>query len=92
MMIRLTTQRFIEVRKTVAEHIERCRGEGLCLACKRPLCGDVTRGVHSRCYHATMRAIRAGKTTMADRIRNGKLAPCASAGRRASNPVSVECN
>lgn len=90
MRIAVQTYRFVEVKQAVQKRIEKAKAKNLCLACLQPLDDTrVIRGCHERCYRATLRAVVAGKTTIADRIAEGKLAD-ESKVRAVSNPVTVE--
>lgn len=80
------------MRKSAKERIERCIREGLCAACLQPF-EEGERSIrlnHVRCYHATRRAIKAGKTTDEERIAEGKILRSQEGGRRPSNPVSID--
>ena len=63
----------------------------ICLACGQPIvAGRVTRGNHHSCYSAQCRQVKAGSETWASLVRRGKALKKGKAGRRPSNPVSVE--
>lgn len=90
MIVEVFTKRLVTVKREAKERIEKCQREGLCLACMEPLGdGPLLRGVHQACYHATFRAVRAGKTTWEQRVAEGKAGQPRS-GRKPTNPVSAE--
>lgn len=90
MQIAIKETRWIEVRKIALERLQKCERENLCVACMEPMGGDKPiRGCHIRCYHATRRAILAGKVTEAERLKAGKLT-VPRGGRPPVNPVTVE--
>jgi len=78
------------VKRTARQRVARAEREGLCVACLEPLEGTVKRGCHERCYQATRRAVAQGKTTLEERVAEGKLLPPETPGRKPSNPVSTE--
>jgi hypothetical protein len=91
MQVQIIKIELITVEKKALQRIAKAAAEGLCVACLKPL--DETRTVrhcHERCYRATLRAIKAGKTTEEERLREGKLLECDEVGRKASNPVTCE--
>lgn len=92
MRLLVTEQKWIAVNKRAQERLAKCRQSNLCLACMQPIEAgeEVLRGVHMRCYHATYRAVRMGKTTMEKRVAEGKLGECKPSGRKPSNPVTAE--
>jgi hypothetical protein len=94
MQVAIVEKRWVSVRKAARERLAKCQQENLCPACLEPLADDEPRmrGVHIRCYHATRRAIQAGKFTEQERVQAGKLLEPSSTGRPPSNPVSVEAN
>ena len=91
MRVLITETRWIEVRKPARDRLAKADKEHLCVACLEPL-GDQEpiRGCHPKCYRATRRAIVAGKFTESQRVEAGKLLEKMDAGRKPSNPVSVE--
>lgn len=90
MQVFMLEKRYVEVRKAARERLEKAEKEHLCVACMEALNGRPMRGMHMRCYHATMRAIRTGKTTEEDRVAQGKMLEPAKTGRKPSNPVTQE--
>lgn len=81
------------LKKEAKERIARCEKERRCVACMElfaPPDETSIRGCHIRCYHATYRAIRSGKFTEVQRVREGKLLEPKNRGRKPSNPVSIE--
>ena len=91
MQIQITKIEFISVNKKAMQRIAEAEAKHLCVACLQPLDGTrVVRGCHERCYRATLRAIESGKTTEADRMKEGKLLEADEGGRKASNPVTCE--
>jgi hypothetical protein len=91
MRVQIKTSDWVEMKRSVALRIAKLQAEGRCLACGEPLGnGKVVRGCHERCARATYRAIWKRKTTDAQRVEDGKWLPPAQAGRKPSNPVSVE--
>jgi hypothetical protein len=92
MRLLVSVKRFVSVNKAAKERLAKCMREGLCPACLEPLLpGQPTkRGAHVRCYHATFRAVRAGKTTWAKRVAEGKIGEAEAPGRKPSHPVSAE--
>lgn len=85
-------KRIVELRRSARLHVEKCRRDGLCLACGQPFIeGEkVRREMHIRCYDATWRAVRDGKTTWEERVKNGRAGEAKSPGRPPSNPVTIE--
>lgn len=85
-------RRWIAVKRSAQNRVNKCRQDDLCFACMEKFLPDEmrTRDVHLRCYHATFRAIKAGKTTEQERMAEGKLGESAARGRKPSNPVSVD--
>ncbi len=94
MQVAVFEARWIQVRKSARDRLAKCKHENLCPACMQSFAeGETTiRGVHVRCYHATRRAIQAGKFTEQERIQAGKLLEPGPKGRPPSNPVSLEAN
>lgn len=93
MQLAVTEWRYVEVKQSTKRRIEKADREQLCLACLQPLASsEAIRGVHPKCYRATMRAIASGRTTDSERVLNGKLAERSKPGRKPSNPVSQELN
>jgi hypothetical protein len=92
MRLEVFERKFVTVKREAIKRIDRCRQEGLCRACLEPvLPGEKTiRDIHLRCYHATFRAVRAGKTTWADRLAEGKIGEVGPVGRKPTNAVSAE--
>lgn len=64
--------------------------QNLCVACMKPMYGKPMRGCHLKCHRATLRAVEAGKTTLEQRVKQGKLLPAKKGGRPPGNPVTVE--
>lgn len=91
MKARVQQKKWISVRKDVVLRLQKCVKENLCCACLEPL-GDKKpiRGCHPACAKATYRAIEKGAFTDEQRVADGKWLQAASAGRKPSNPVSVE--
>lgn len=85
-------KRFVPVRKAAKDRIEKCQREGLCVACLAKVeDGERSiRGLHMRCYFATVRAIKTGKTTEEERVREGKMLEAQSGGRKPNNPVTLD--
>jgi hypothetical protein len=94
MRVSITEKRWVEVRKSARDRLSKCSSEGLCVACMEPIDeGEKPiRGCHVACYHATRRAILAGKFTDAQRVEAGKLLEQQERGRKPSNPVSREAS
>ena len=91
MRVAITETRWIDVRQSARRRIEQASTERLCVACMEPLADQKPiRGCHSKCYQATLRAIKAGKFTEKQRVEQGKLLESDTAGRKPVNPVSVE--
>lgn len=91
MKVRVLIEEWVEVRREARERLKSCQKNGLCPACLQPLGDSPTkRGVHERCYYATYRAVKAGKVTWAERVRQGKLLEAGTPGRPPSNPVTAE--
>lgn len=91
MRVALIEIRYIEVKRAAKQRLATAEAEELCVACMKPL-GEtrVKRGCHERCYRATLRAIEKGRFTLADRLADGKILEAGEAGRKPSNPVSIE--
>ena len=85
-------KRWVAVRKTAKDRIAKCEKDGLCVACMEKIAeGERSmRGMHMRCYFATARAIRTGKTTEEERMREGKMLEAQSGGRKPANPVTLD--
>lgn len=94
MRVQVLTQDWIEMKRIAIQRLQKAQAENLCLACMCSLEGEkrVVRGLHYRCYTATMRAIAARKWTEKDRIADAKLLPGEPGGRKPSNPVSIEAS
>lgn len=94
MQVAVFEARWVPVRKAARDRLAKCQHENLCPACLEPFEAgeDRMRGVHVRCYHATRRAIKAGKFTEQERVQAGKLLERSPGGRPPCNPVSVEAN
>lgn len=91
MQVAQTICRYITLTKLARQRIAKAEAEGLCVACLTPLDETRTiRGCHERCYRATTRAIKSGKTTEKERMQAGKLLSNAEPGKKPSNPVSLE--
>lgn len=91
MQLRMFQTRWVTVKRDAVERLAKCERERLCCGCLEPLGEELgTRGLHVRCYHATRRAILAGKTTEEDRISQGKLLEARQRGRKPSNAVSID--
>ncbi len=93
MRVLVTESRWIEVNRTARLRIAKAEQDHLCVACMEELGKEqAIRGCHSRCYQATLRAIRAGKFTEQERMSAGKLLEKLPSGRPHSNPVSKEAS
>lgn len=90
----VTVVRHMSVRlgKSAQKRLHKCNEKGLCLACEQPIKDGehVVRGIHLRCYHATLRAIKRGDFTDDQRVREGRMLQAKPGGRPPTNPVSVE--
>lgn len=92
MQVYVNEKRLISVRRTAVERLAKCHREGLCVACLAQIKTNERsiRGMHIRCYFATIRAIKSGKTTEDERIKSGKMLERQAGGRKPSNPVTAE--
>ena len=90
MQVAIPLFRYIEVKRSAVQRVAKAQSEKLCVACLEPLNGETpVRGCHQKCYRATFRGISAGKTTLEERIAEGKLLPPATT-RAPRNPVTKE--
>lgn len=91
MQLRVFQLGFVTVKRAAVERLAKCEREGLCCGCMEPLEGEVARrGLCIACYHATRRAINAGKTTESKQLAEGKMLEAKPSGRKPSNPISVD--
>lgn len=92
--MRLAVKRtgWVTVKKAARDRLAKCESEGLCTGCLEKLADGerAIRGMHPACYYATYYAIKTGKITEEDRVREGKMLPPAQAGRKPKNPISIE--
>lgn len=94
MRIAVVETRWIEVDDEAMKRIQKAKKNNLCVGCMQPLDPDKKpiRGMHFRCYQATLRAINAGEFTMKQRLEQGKILEKEPVGRKRSNPVSKEAS
>lgn len=92
MQVFIYEKRLVSVRRAAKERIERCAKEGRCVACLEKTHPNerTIRGMHMRCYFATGRAIKSGRTTEAERIQEGKMLEAQPGGRKPVNPVTLD--
>jgi len=101
MQVTVFEKRVLQVRESARQRIEKAELEHLCVACLEPLVAvfgekgeflkwDQIRQCHPKCYHATLRAIKAGKTTEQERMTEGKFGQRGFGGPKPSNPVTKD--
>ena len=90
MYLPIDQTKLIKASKTAQQRIAMV-DQGFCLGCLQLLNDEKPiSGLHPKCHRATLRAIAAGKTTRDERVREGKMLPRGKAGRKPSNPVTIE--
>lgn len=92
MQVVVLERKFVGMRKAAMERVENCKANNLCVGCLEELEPDrrVIRGLCMSCYHATMRFIREGEFTEAERVKAGKLLPAKSGGRPVTSAITAE--
>ena len=77
----------VRISKTNEQRMRGLLSAGKCLGCENTLVDGerVTRGLCATCYHGTLHAIKAGKTTEEDRLREGWILAASLGGRRPAN-------
>lgn len=92
MRVRVLVEKWVIVKKSAVERLQKCQRERLCLACMQPLKeGEKPiRGCHSKCARATYRAISSGAFTDAQRVSEGKWLDRDRPGPKPTNPVTEE--
>lgn len=84
------------VRVRLSEEVMAARKERvkkrICLACGEPIKdgSPVTRGNHRDCYSAQWRQVDDGKESWEELVKQGKVLPPGTPGRKPTNPVTVE--
>lgn len=75
------------ISKTNEQRMRDLLSAGRCLGCENELVAGerVTRGLCATCYHGTLHAIKVGKTTEEDRLREGRILRASPGGRRPAN-------
>jgi len=88
--VRIIRYEYIEVKKSVREHIAKCDAGKLCYACSQPLDPNEknVRHVHEKCRSAQRRLIAASIETVKSLVEKGELAEKQDGGRKPSNPVT----
>jgi protein-arginine kinase activator protein McsA len=82
----------VRITDQVKQRIDQLRLEGRCLGCQRQFeAGEKTcRGQCKTCYPNTARKIRDGKVNENQLIREGKLLPAGTGGRKPTNDYTRE--
>lgn len=82
----------VRISKPVQSRINRLKSRGQCLACeKKFVAGErVTRGDCATCYNGALHAIRKGKVTIDELIREGKMLEKKPRGRKPANKFTQE--
>jgi protein-arginine kinase activator protein McsA len=82
----------VRISKTNEQRMKELSEAGKCLGCEHKFVKDETvrRGLCIKCYRGTMHAIRVGKTSEEDRLREGRLKEASGGGRRPSNDYIKE--
>lgn len=65
-------------------------GECKCIGCEGPAGENVRRGLCPACYQAAHRAMVAKRITDQQLVREGKMLPAKTAGRRTTNKFTIE--
>ena len=81
----------IRIRKEARERRDKLLAEDRCLGCEEPNADRQIRvGLCPACYQMALKAIRAGKITRNDLIREGRMLPRRPGGRKPDNPFRRE--
>jgi hypothetical protein len=82
----------VRLTEEADERVRSLRAACKCLGCEEPIRpGETVKcGLHDTCYQAARRAIRSGRFTQNQLIRDGKMLAPTEGGRRPTNKFSKE--